>query len=184
MKFLTRTIIFLSLISFFNDISSEMLIPVMPIFLKNMGFSVLLIGILEGLAEAIAGISKGYFGAYSDQIGKRVPFIRIGYLMSAVAKPMMALFAVKAWIFSARTLDRIGKGVRTGARDALLSDESTNENKGKVFGFHRALDTLGAVIGPILAMIFLYYFPGDYKALFMWTIVPGIAVLGLTLLLN
>ena len=92
MKYLTRTIWILSLVSLFTDIASEMLYPVMPIYLKSIGFTVVLIGILEGLAEATAGLSKGYFGKLSDEKGKRVPFIRIGYSLSAISKPMMAMF--------------------------------------------------------------------------------------------
>ncbi|MFM9653829.1 MFS transporter, partial [Streptomyces galilaeus] len=87
--------------------------------------------------EATAGISKGYFGAMSDATGRRLPFVRWGYFLSGISKPMMGLWSFPAWIFAARTSDRLGKGLRTAARDAMLSDESTIENKGKVFGFHR-----------------------------------------------
>src|SRR6476646_7963055 len=137
MKILTRTVWILSLVSLFTDVASEMLYPVMPMFLREIGFSMLLIGILEGVAEAIAGLSKSYFGKLSDLSGRRVPFVRLGYLLSALSKPMMAVFIYPLWIFSARTLDRLGKGIRTGARDALLSGEATPETKGRVFGFHR-----------------------------------------------
>ena len=146
----------------------------MPIYLKTIGFSIVLIGILEGVAEATAGLSKGYFGKLSDTSGKRVPFVQIGYAFSAVSKPMMALFVYPLWIFFARTIDRFGKGIRTGARDAILSDEATAETKGKVFGFHRSMDTLGAVIGPSLALLYLYYFPQHYKTLFFIAFVPGL----------
>ncbi len=146
----------------------------MPIYLKSIGFSIVLIGILEGFAEATAGLSKGYFGKRSDILGKRVPFVQIGYAFSAISKPMMAIFVYPLWIFLSRTIDRIGKGVRTGARDALLSDESTPETKGKVFGFHRSMDTLGAVLGPSLALIYLYYHPNDYKTLFYIAFLPGL----------
>ncbi len=109
LQIITRTVVILSFVSFFTDVASEMLYPVMPIFLKSIGFSVLLIGILEGLAEATAGLSKGYFGKLSDTAGKRVPFVRLGYLMSAISKPMMAAFVYPLWIFLARTIDRLGK---------------------------------------------------------------------------
>ena len=156
----------------------------MPVYLRSIGFSVLLIGILEGFAEATAGISKGYFGSLSDILKKRVPFIRGGYFLSAISKPMMVIFSFPLWIFFARTLDRFGKGIRTGARDALLSDETTRENKGKVFGFHRAMDTVGAAIGPVFALIFLYFYPQEYKWLFILAIVPGIVAISLTFLLK
>ncbi len=146
----------------------------MPIYLKTIGFSIVLIGILEGVAEATAGLSKGYFGKLSDLSGRRVPFVQIGYAFSAISKPMMALFALPVWIFFARTIDRFGKGIRTGARDALLSDEATLTTKAKVFGFHRSMDTLGAVIGPSLALLYLYFNPEDYKTLFYIAFIPGL----------
>lgn len=174
LKYITRSIFILSLISLLNDIASEMLIPIMPLYLKSIGFSMLIIGILEGLAEATAGLSKGYFGKLSDISGKRVPFVQIGYALSAIAKPMIGTFAYPLWVLLARTMDKIGKGIRTGARDAILSDESTPETKAKVFGFHRAMDTLGAVIGPVLALIYLHYYPENYKTLFLIAFLPGV----------
>lgn len=172
------------MVSMFTDIASEMLYPVMPMFLKSIGFSILLIGLLEGFAEAVAGFSKGYFGKMSDLSGKRLPFVKFGYFLSAVSKPMMAAFAMPAWIFLARTIDRIGKGVRTGARDALLSAETTPEHKGKVFGFHRGLDTLGAFIGPILALIFLHFYPENYSLLFIIAFIPGVLAVMLTFIIK
>jgi len=156
----------------------------MPIYLKSIGFSIVLIGILEGLAEATAGLSKGYFGKLSDNTGKRTPFVQIGYSLSALSKPMMAIFVFPLWIFLARTLDRIGKGIRTGARDAMLSDEATDTTKGKIFGFHRSMDTLGAVLGPSIALIYLYYFPTDYKTLFYIAFLPGLLAILSTLFLK
>jgi MFS family permease len=173
-KIITRTILLVSFVSFFNDIASEMLYPIMPVYLGSIGFSVLLIGVLEGFAEATAGLSKGYFGNLSDKTGKRLPFVQFGYMLSALSKPMMAVFTFPLWIFFARTTDRLGKGIRTSARDAMLSDETTAEHKGKVFGFHRAFDTLGASIGPFLALIFLYFYPQQYKLLFFIAFAPGL----------
>ncbi|MBK7213505.1 MAG: MFS transporter [Bacteroidales bacterium] len=183
-KILTPTILLVSFVSLFTDIASEMLYPIMPVYLRSIGFSVLLIGILEGIAEATAGFSKGYFGNMSDRISRRVPFVRWGYALSALSKPLMAAFAFPIWIFLVRTMDRLGKGVRTGARDAMLSDETVPEHKGKVFGFHRALDTVGAAIGPIGALIFLHFYPGQYKLLFILAFFPGIMAILLTLLLK
>jgi MFS family permease len=187
MKFISRisrTVWVLSLVSLFTDISSEMLYPIMPIYLKSIGFSIVLIGILEGFAEATAGLSKGYFGKLSDIKNKRLPFVQLGYLFSAVSKPMIALFTNAWWIFSARTLDRLGKGIRTGARDALLSDSATPETKGTVFGFHRAMDTIGAAIGPMVALAFLYFFPGEYRILFFIAFIPGLIGVFTTLLIK
>jgi MFS family permease len=156
----------------------------MPVYLKSIGFSALLIGILEGVAEATAGLSKGYFGHLSDIRHRRVPFVRAGYVLSAISKPLMAILTFPVWIFFARTLDRFGKGIRTSARDAMLSDETIPQNKGKVFGFHRAMDTIGAAIGPILALIYLWFFPGQYKWMFIIAFFPGMIAVALTLLLK
>ena len=173
LKYITPTVWTLSLVSMFTDTASEMLYPIMPIYLKSIGFSIVLIGVLEGVAEATAGLSKGYFGKLSDSTGKRVPFVQLGYAFSAISKPMMALFVYPLWIFFARTVDRFGKGIRTGARDAMLSDEATPETKGKIFGFHRSMDTLGAVLGPSFALLYLYYHPQNYKTLFYIAFIPG-----------
>jgi len=178
--YLTRTVWVLALVSLFTDMASEMLYPIMPVFLKSIGFSVLLIGVLEGVAEATAGLSKGYFGKWSDRAGRRLPFVQVGYALSAISKPMMAAFVWPLWIFFARTVDRLGKGVRTGARDALLSDEATAATKGRVFGFHRAMDTLGAVLGPALALLYLHWYPEEYKTLFLLAFVPGLLAIGAT----
>jgi len=174
LKYISRTVWILSLVSLFTDTASEMLYPILPIYLKSIGFSIVLIGLLEGVAEATAGLSKGYFGKLSDVSAKRVPFVQIGYAFSAVSKPMMAFFVFPLWIFFARTIDRFGKGIRTGARDAILSEEATAETKGKVFGFHRSMDTLGAVLGPSLALLYLYFYPEDYKILFFIAFIPGL----------
>lgn len=184
MKNITRTVWILSFVSLFTDMASEMLYPIMPIYLKTIGFSIVLIGVLEGVAEAVAGLSKGYFGKLSDNSGKRVPFVQIGYTLSAISKPMMALFIYPLWIFFARTIDRIGKGIRTGARDAILSDEATPETKGKIFGFHRSMDTFGAVLGPSLALLYLYYYPEDYKTLFYIAFIPGVLAILASFLLK
>lgn len=180
MRIITRNIWILSVVSLFTDVASEMLYPVMPIYLKTIGFSIVLIGVLEGFAEATAGLSKGYFGNLSDNKGKRLPFVQIGYAFSAISKPMMALFTYPLWIFFSRTIDRLGKGIRTGARDALLSDEATLQTKGRVFGFHRSMDTLGAVLGPLCALIYLAFYPNDYKMLFFIAFFPGITAIAIT----
>ncbi|MDB5282407.1 MAG: transporter [Bacteroidota bacterium] len=184
MKYITRTIWILSLVSLFNDISSELLYPVMPLFLQSIGFSSVLIGLLEGFAEITAGFSKGYFGRLSDSLGKRMPFVSGGYLLSSIAKSSMAFFTLPLLIFGARSADKLGKGLRTGARDAILSDETTPQNKGKVFGFHRAFDTLGAAIGPSIALVFIIMRPGQYKLMFMLAFIPGVVGFLLTLLIK
>lgn len=174
----------LSLVSLFQDVSSELLYPVMPLYLTSIGFSVILIGVLEGMAEATIGLSKGYFGKQSDVSGKRLPFVQWGYSLSTVSKTLMVWIADPIWVFAMRSMDRLGKGIRTGARDAMLSDQATPETKGKIFGFHRSLDTFGAVIGPALALLYLYFYPQSYKTLFLLAFIPGMIAVLLTFLLK
>ncbi|HVT86673.1 MAG TPA: MFS transporter [Chitinophagaceae bacterium] len=184
MRIITRTVLILSLVSLFADVASEMLYPVIPVYLKEIGFTVFWIGLLEGLANFTAGISKGYFGKLSDQKGIRLPLVRVGYFLSAISKPMMALFVYPIWIFFSRTLDRLGKGIRTAPRDALLSSQATKETKGRIFGFHRGMDTLGATIGPALTLLFLYFYPQHYKTVFYFAFFPGIISVVLLFLLK
>lgn len=184
MRIISRTVLILSVVSLFADMASEMLYPVTPVYLKEIGFSVFLIGILEGVVNFTAGISKGYFGKLSDEKGVRLPFVKLGYLLSSISKPLMAIFVYPAWIFFVRTIDRLGKGVRTAARDALLSQEATPATKARVFGFHRSMDTVGAAIGPILALLFLFFYPGQYKTLFYLAFIPGIISILFILLLK
>jgi len=183
-KKITRVVCILSVVSLFTDVASEMLYPVMPIYLKSIGFSILIIGLLEGMAEATAGLSKGYFGKLSDTTGKRLPFVQVGYILSAITKPMTVFFTYPLWIFFVRTTDRFAKGIRTGARDAILSEEATPETKGEVFGFHRAMDTIGAAIGPSLALVYLYFHPKDYVTLFYIAFIPGVIAIITTLFLK
>jgi len=183
-KIITKTIWQLWLVSLFTDMAGEMLYPIMPLYLKSIGFSLFAIGVLEGIAEAVAGLTKSYFGSMSDAKGKRLPFIQIGYTLSALSRPMMALFTAPLWVFFSRTMERLGKGIRTGARDALLSDEATKETKGTVFGFHRSMDTIGAVIGPAIGLLFLYFYKDDYKTLFYIAFVPGLLAIACTLVIK
>ena len=181
---LSRTVILLGAVSLFTDVASEMLYPVMPLYLESIGFSVAGIGILEGIVAATAGLSKGYFGQWSDRLGRRLPFVQLGYGISALAKPLMAVFTLPAWVLFARTAERLGKGIRTGARDALLSNEATPATKARVFGFHRAMDTTGAAIGPLLALLFLWLYPGQYRLLFLLAVIPGLLAVAATLLVK
>lgn len=174
MRIITRTVLILSFVSLFADVASEMLYPIIPVYLKEIGFSVFWIGILEGFVNFAAGISKGYFGKLSDEKGIRLPFVKLGYFLSAVSKPLIGFFTIPVWIFFVRTLDRLGKGIRVAAKDALLSQEATKKTKARVFGFNRSLDTAGATIGPVIALIFLLFYPKDYKTLFYLAFIPGV----------
>lgn len=164
--------------------ASEMLYPVMPVYLKSVGYSIVFIGVLEGFAEAISGLGKSYFGRWSDALGKRLPFVQFGYLLSAVSKPMLAVSTHWWWIFTSRFIDRTGKGMRTAPRDALLNEQTTPTNKAAIFGFHRTMDTFGAVLGPLIALLFLYFYPGSYTSLFLLAFIPGVLAVGTTLLLK
>lgn len=183
-RIISRTVWILSLVSLFTDTASEMLYPVMPIYLKSIGFSIVLIGVLEGVAEATAGLSKGYFGKWSDLSGRRAPFVQLGYSLSSVSRPLLVLLASPIWVFVWRTVDRFGKGIRTGARDAILSDEATSATKGRVFGLHRSMDTAGAVLGPSLALLYLYFHPGQYRTLFFIAIIPGLLAVAASFLIK
>lgn len=168
----------------FNDIASEMLYPIIPLYLAQIGLTVTHIGFLEGLAEITAGISKGYFGNLSDHLGKRMPFVRAGYIMSAISKPLLVLFQFAGWIFFARTADRFGKGLRTAARDAMLAAEAGPKNKARVFGFHKAWDTVGAVIGPVIVLIILQQQLVSLRDTFFIAFIPGVISIGLLFLLK
>jgi len=171
---ISKTVVFLGLISLFTDMASEMIYPVLPLFMESIGLSIVGIGILEGIAQATAGLSKGYFGRWSDLSSRRMPFVQIGYGLSAISKPLLAFATSGYLVLSARFGDRLGKGIRTGARDAILSQESNKDNKGRIFGFHRAMDSFGAALGPLLALAFLWYYPEQYKTLFLLAFIPGL----------
>lgn len=183
-KYITRTVWLLSLVSLLNDLSSEMLYPVIPLYLKQIGYTTIIIGLLEGVAELIAGFSKIYMGRLSDSCQRRLPFIQVGYLLSFLSRPLVGFTSSIALIFTGRSIDRIGKGIRSGARDALLADECKEENSAEVFGFHRSMDTVGAILGPFVAMVYLYFHPADYRTIFIITLAPGILASLCTFLLN
>jgi MFS family permease len=180
-EFITKNILVLSFVSFFTDIASEMVYPIIPLYLSSLGFSVVAIGLLEGVANAVTGLSQGWFGYLSDRLQKPEWFVRFGYGISALSKPMLAVFpGVYGWLFGARVMDRFGKAVRSASRDAILANDSSSDNRGKVFGFHRSMDTLGATLGPIAAVLLLYALSGNYQVLFLIAAVPGIASVILT----
>lgn len=173
-KNIPKAVVILGLISFFTDFASEMLYPVTPIFLTAvLGSSMTIVGIIEGVAEVTAGLLKGYFGTLSDRIGKRSIFVIVGYGISGIVKPLPGILPSITTVIFSRTTDRIGKGIRTAPRDALLSSYSNN-NTGAIFGFHRAMDTLGAVIGPLMAILILYFFPKNYTLIFLLAFIPSL----------
>lgn len=143
-------------VSFFTDVSSEMLYAITPIFLTTvLGASASVVGVIEGIAEATANVLKGLSGWYSDRIRNRKRFIFAGYLLSAIAKPLIAIAGSWLFVLFARFLDRFGKGVRGSARDALIADVTPKEQRGRAFGLHRAMDTAGALIGVVISFVIL-----------------------------
>ncbi|MCX7798284.1 MAG: MFS transporter [Melioribacter sp.] len=168
-----KPVLILGLISLFTDFASEMLYPITPIFLTTvLGSSMTIVGIIEGIAEITAGLLKGIFGAISDKLGKRSIFVKLGYSISGIVKPIPGIFPAIPTVIFSRVTDRIGKGIRTAPRDALLSYYSNN-NSGAIFGFHRSMDTLGAVLGPLFALFVLYFFPKNYTLIFLLSIIPS-----------
>ncbi len=181
LKELPKQVILLGLVSLFTDMASEMLYPVTPIFLTVvLGSSMAVVGLIEGIAELTAGILKGYSGNLSDKLRKRSIFVVIGYSISALSKPLPGIFPSIGVVATSRTTDRIGKGIRTAPRDALLASY-TNKNTGAVFGFHRGMDTLGAAIGPLLALLLLSVYPNNYQLIFLIAFVPSLIAVSLTL---
>ncbi len=183
-KSITRNILVLGLVSFFTDISSEMLYPIMPLFLRSVGFTFVAIGLLEGIAEAVAGLGKIYFGNISDRFNRRREFVILGYGSSALSKVLLVLAQSVPSIFLVRLLDRLGKGIRTAPRDAILAHQSSKNNIGAIFGFHRAMDTLGAFIGPLIALWLLYLLPGQYRTLFTYAAIPAVISVLVTLMVK
>lgn len=181
-QFVTQNILLLSMVSFFTDIASEIVYPIIPLYLAAMAIPVAYIGLIEGLANAVTGLSQGWFGYWSDRIGKPQRFVQFGYGISAISKPMLAAFpGVVGWLLGARILDRFGKAVRSAPRDAILANDSDPKDRGKVFGFHRSLDTFGATLGPIVAVFLLWLLSGNYMWLFLIAGIPGLVSLFLTL---
>ena len=170
----------LGMASLLNDIASEIIYPLMPQFLIGvLGGNRFYLGLIEGVAESTASLLKLFSGAWSDRTGRRKGLVIAGYSLAAVARPLMAL-AVAPWqMFAARAADRVGKGVRTAPRDALIAELAAPAVRGRAFGFHRAMDHLGAAIGPLLAAAFLWAWPAQLRNLFLLTAVPGAAVVAL-----
>lgn len=173
------------MVSLFTDISSEMLVPVLPLFLANvLGVPARAIGLIEGLAEAVASLMKAASGWLSDRTGKRKPLMVFGYSLSNVLKPLLGFTTGWGQVLAIRLADRFGKGVRGAPRDALIADSTAPEERGRAFGFHRAMDTIGAAIGPLVAFLILKMQPGGYRLVFWWAIVPGVLAVLVTFFLR
>jgi MFS family permease len=173
---LPRPVWLLGLTSLFTDTASEAIYPLLPVYLTRvLGAGAVSLGIIEGAAEAANSVLKVVSGRLSDRWRVRKPIVLAGYGLSSVVRPMIALVASWPQLLLIRFLDRVGKGVRGAPRDAILAACATPDTRGRVFGFHRAMDHVGAIIGPLLASVFLLLDPGRYRLLFALTIIPGAA---------
>lgn len=184
-KVLNSTVVKLGLVSLFADISSEMLYPITPIFLTTvLGASMTSVGLIEGMAEATASLLKTYSGTWSDRILRRTPFVAFGYLLSALAKPAVGFSVSWPQVLLARGLDRMGKGIRTAPRDALLAEAVSAKLRGAAFGWHRAMDTMGAAIGPLFAILYLSTQKQNLRNIYFWALVPGLIAVLISLLVK
>lgn len=180
---LPRNVWVMSATSLLNDISSEMLLNLIPFFLANiLGVRTAVIGLIEGVAETTASLLKIFFGAMSDRFGKRKPFTVVGYALSAITKPFLYFATAWGWVLSVRLADRIGKGVRTAPRDALIADSIDDKQRGLAFGLHRAADTLGAFLGLGIAAWIVWRTQAQasllsldtFKLIVLVSIIPGV----------
>ena len=162
-------------VSFFMDVSSEMVYPLVPLFLSStLGVSKSAVGLIEGLAEATASVLKLFSGALADRFGKNKFLMGLGYGISTASRPLLAMAGGWGMVLTGRMADRTGKGIRTAPRDAIIALSTSPDRLGSAFGFHRAMDTAGAVVGPALALLLLAFWPSDYRLVFWCSILPGI----------
>lgn len=175
-----RAIWTLGLVSLFMDISSELIHALLPLFLvTTLGVSVLTVGLIEGFAEATASITKIFSGALSDWIGKRKPLVVLGYGLAALTKPLFPLASTVGLVLTARLLDRIGKGIRDAPRDALVADIAPPALRGAAFGLRQSLDTVGGLLGPLLAILLMLWLADDIRAVLWFAVLPAFLALAL-----
>lgn len=170
-----RAIWTLGFVSLFTDVSSETVQGLLPVFLVSvLGASFTTVGLIEGIGESAVLVLKAFSGPLSDWWGKRKPFVFLGYSMAAFAKPLFALASTPLLIFGARLFDRVGKGIRGAPRDALISDLTPAEVRGAAFGLRQSLDTIGAILGPLLAIVLMHFTNGNFRLIFWLATIPGI----------
>lgn len=174
LRAIPKSIWALGFVSLFMDTSSELIHSLLPVFLVSvLGASALSVGFIEGVAEATAAITKVFSGTLSDYLGKRKMLTVIGYGLAAVTKPLFPLAGSVAWIFTARLIDRIGKGIRGAPRDALIGDIAPSHLRGACYGLRQSLDTVGAFAGPLLAIAFMVLLANDIQAVFWIAVIPA-----------
>ena len=165
----------LGIVSLLMDLSSEMILSILPIFLvTGLGVSVLTLGLIEGFAEGAASVIKAFSGMLSDYLKKRKILIVIGYGLSTLTKPFFALASTATWIFTARFVDRLGKGIRGAPRDSLIADSTSTKIRGTAYSLRQTLDTLGAVLGPIFAIIILYLTTNNFRLVLWFAVIPAV----------
>ncbi|HCU05850.1 MAG TPA: MFS transporter [Coxiellaceae bacterium] len=181
-KKISKNVIMLGIVSLFNDFASEMVYPIIPIFLVSfLGVPVSMIGLIEGIAESTSSLLKIFSGWFSDQFGVRKPFLIVGYSFSTVAKLLIGLATGWPMALWGRFIDRFGKGLRSSPRDALITESSQRQYRGRSFGFHQGMDTVGAVLGPLSAVLLLKIFPHNLRIIFFIAFIPGL--IGILILL-
>ncbi|MEZ5995427.1 MAG: MFS transporter [Hyphomonadaceae bacterium] len=177
-----RTVWALGFVSLFMDISSEMIHALLPLFLTTtLGASVILVGIIDGVAESTAAIAKVFSGYISDRIGRRKPLILLGYGLGALSKPFFAMAGAPMLVLGARFADRIGKGLRGAPRDALVADVTPPAIRGRAYGVRQALDTAGAFIGPLIAIALMVLLANDMRMVFWWALIPALIAVALVI---
>ena len=172
LKGLGRNIIILGLVSLFTDLSSQMVFPLIPLYLVTIGASAWVVGLVEGAAETTASLLKVFSGYWSDKIRKRKPFVLTGYSLSTFTKPLFALASSWPFVFIIRVVERIGKGIRTAPRDAIIAESSDVSSRGKAYGFHRAMDGIGSISGAVIAFILLPIL--GFRNIFLLAFIPGV----------
>ncbi len=175
-----RSIWMLGFVSLLMDVSSELIHGLLPVFMvSSLGATAFAVGIVEGIAESTALIVKVFSGALSDYLGKRKFLAVAGYGLGALSKPLFALALSVNWVLAARFMDRIGKGIRGAPRDALIADLAPPEIRGAAYGLRQALDTVGAFVGPLLAIVLMLAWAGDFRTVFWFAVIPGVLAVAL-----
>jgi MFS family permease len=169
-----RPVWFLGLTSLFTDAATEMIYPLLPVYLSRvLGASAISLGIIEGVAEGVNSLLKVISGYWSDRVARRRPIVIAGYTLSSLARPFIAITTTWPQVLVIRALDRVGKGIRGAPRDVLLARFATPTTRGRIYGFHRAMDHSGAIVGPLVATVILFFAPDRYRLLFALTAIPG-----------
>jgi MFS family permease len=180
-----RPVWFLGWTSLFTDAATEMIYPLLPVYLSRvLGASAVSLGIIEGVAEGVNSLLKVISGYWSDRVRHRRPIVIAGYALSSIARPFIALTTTWPQVLVIRALDRVGKGVRGAPRDVLLARFATPTTRGRIYGFHRAMDHTGAIVGPLLATLILFFAPEQYRLLFALTLIPGAIAVALLFLVD